>query len=141
MPPRNSIEGQLNRAAMVEAEHACHGDAPMKHGQDIRIFAKRSEHRAEQRLGKHRCAEIADARGIYRVVHRPVARAGSDADFERVRQPFAYLGALLARDGEQLRFVVRRQRGDEPSVRIVAHVPAQARFGQNPAAQFDGRAG
>ena len=111
----------------------------MQHRQNIGIVAKAIEHRIEQRLREHRGAQIADALGVDRVMHRAIIRAVADADRQRLIQPLAHLGPLLARHGQQFGIVVGGQRADEAAMAVALDYPAVPRFGQQPAPQFDHR--
>ena len=112
----------------------------MPDGQDVGILAKRIEHCGKQPGREYRGSQIADAFGIDGVVRRAVCRRAAGGDGQFARQPFAHLGALLARNLGELCFVIGGERLNEAAMRIAFDRPSGTAQGQRAAAQFDGRA-
>ncbi len=95
---------------MIEREQARQRLAVLAHQQDLGILPERLQQLREHRLGKDRGAEPVHIFGIETVMDVEQAPVATRLHIKVIAQPLAHLGAMLARHGEQLRFVIGLQR-------------------------------
>jgi len=119
---------------VVQRQDAGERRIAVPHGQDVGALAKPVQHRVEQAAREDRGAEIVNAGGVAGVMRRAVRFVRPHGDVQLALKALADLGALLARDREQLRFVVFRQIAHEARMLAGHRIPSA---GHGAAAQLD----
>src|SRR3546814_6295456 len=100
------------------------------------IAFERVEHRVEKRLRKNRRSEIADAGRVDAIMVAALGGVAAGRDGQAAFERLAHLGALLARDGEELGVVVGGEVAREAGVDVLLAGPALP-LGQGTTAQLD----